>query len=99
MQQPGENSDTDAFAGRNCSETFSGADSRENILRTDWPGLDLIDGHPAGTGRVSGLLALDLEGRQVARDIAGIERRAGESADRIRGLGRLPAAPQHGFIE
>src|ERR1700752_1167236 len=100
MQYPGENSDADAFSGWNCSETFSAADSRENILRTDWarigPNRRRSCLKPAP---LSGFSMPDRKRREMSRDIVGIERRAGEGADRIGSLFGLPIASERCDVE
>src|SRR5262249_35428831 len=99
MQQPGENSDDDAFSGWNCSETFSAADSRENILRTNWARIGPNRRTPLEPAPLSGFPMPDRKRREVSRDIVGIERRAGEGADRIGAFAGLPIAPERCDIE
>src|SRR5262249_45035949 len=81
---------------------FSRADSNENILRLDWArtGPNRQKSHWNRTlFQPSDLPVPDRESRQMARDIAGIERWPGENADGFRGLSGLPVPAQRRVVE
>src|SRR5215813_13892627 len=76
---------------------FCRSERDENIVRPVGSGLDPIASHFAGTG--SGLSMPDGKRRQMARDVVGIERRAGERADRIESFGGLAGVSKRPVIQ